>query len=546
MAAAGSRTFSGLMPRQPADMLPATAAQVAQNTKFSQSVLDPWRAPLGIVALHGAAQVNTIYRFGQNLNSESQFWFQFPGDVNVAKGPVAGDTQERTYWTDGAFPKKTDATIATTALPYPSNSYRLAVPGPGRAPFGAYTPSASVVGTPTNADDPATTAIYAVTYVTAWDEESQPSPVSTPVTFRPGQSVTVTLPSAPGGAYNINRVRIYRSNTGSSRTSFQFVDERSIGTGSYSDTKASSALGETMVTTDWIPLPDNAQGLAYHSGDIMSAFFGNTLAFCEPGVPYAWPAKYYQAFDAPIVGTASFGQTTFVGTTRGCHLVTGVDPAAMSVEQIKDAPACVSKNSVLSMGGGVVWASADGLWFVGPGGLRNLTKDVLTRDQWEAYNPASIKAYLYNSLYFVTYNNGALGTLIVDFSPDGASFTTTDQVFSAGYWERQSDRLYIVQSNTQLRRWDGGAFMAMTWRSKLFRFPMSRAMSAAKVEAGAYPATFRLFADGVQRGPDFTVSSALPFRLPPGRATTYCVEVTGTNRVNAVFIAESMQELGQV
>ncbi|MFN9029640.1 MAG: hypothetical protein ACK54C_02090 [Betaproteobacteria bacterium] len=545
MAVAGTRSFTGLMPRKTTDMLPAAAGQVASNAKFSQGVLDPWRAPATILALSSVGVVQTVYRFGQNNPNENQFWFEWTTDVNVVKGPVPGDTQERTYWTDGTFPKKTDATIATVAPPYPTNSYRLAVPGPGRAPFGAYTPSVSVGGTPTNANDPQTSAVYAVTYVTAWDEESQPSAVSSLVAFRPGQTVTVTLPTAPGGAYNINRVRIYRSNTGTSRTSFQFVDERPVGTVSYADTKASSALGEVMQTFDWIALPDNAIGLRYHGNEIMSAFFGNTLAFSEPGVPYAWPAKYYQAFDAPIVGTGSFQQSTFVGTTRGCFLVTGVDPGAMSVEQIKDAPSCVAKNSVVEMLGGVVWASADGLWYVGPGGMRSLTEDILTSDQWKTYTPASIKAYVYGSLYIASFNNGSPGTLIFDFDQKGASFTTSDQLFSAGYWERQRDALYVVQSNTSLRRWDAGAALTFTWRSKEFRFPMTKAMSCAKVEADAYPITFRLFADGVQRGSDITVSNARSFRLPAGRATTYSFLLTGSARVIGAFIAESPEELGQ-
>jgi hypothetical protein len=546
MAVAGTRQFTGLMPRKTTDSLPAEASQVAVNTKFSQNVLDPWRAPTVTLALSSGSQVQTVYRFGQNNANENQFWFEWTIDVNVVKGPIVGDTQERTYWTDGTFPKKTDATIATTAPPYPSNSYRLAVPGPGRAPLGAYTPAASVTGSPTNANDPSTSCVYVVTYVTAWGEESQPSAASNLVTFKPGQTVNVTLPGAAGGAYNIDRVRIYRSNTGTSRTSFQFVDERPVATASYADTKAASALGDVLVTFDWIPLPDTARGLRYHSNEIMSAFFDNTLAFCEPGIPYAWPAKYYKAFEAPIVGTGAFGQTTFVGTTRACYLVTGVDPGAMSDEQIKDAPGCVAKNSVVELMGGVVWAAADGLWYVGPGGLRNLTKDILTRDQWQAYTPSSIKAYGFNNRYVASYNNGTPGTLIFDFDPDGASFTTSDQLFSAAFWERQRDALYIVQSNTSLRRWDNGTALSYQWRSKEFRFPMTKVMTCAKVEADAYPVTFRLFADGVQRGTDITVSNARPFRLPSGRATTYSFQLNGTARVIAAFIAESPEELGQV
>ena len=545
MSAPGTREFAGLMPRIPTDLLPPQAAQVCVNANLTRGVLEAWRAPQTVLALSSVGTVQTVYRFGQNLNSDTQFWFEWTTDVNVVKGPVVGDSSERTYWTDGTFPKKTDATIATVTPPYPTNSYRLAVPGPGRAPFGAYTPSATVSGSPSNATDPATTCIYVCTYVTGWAEESQPSNPSTAVTFQPGQTVTVTLPSAPGGAYNITKVRIYRSNTGTSRTSFQFVAEVNIGTATYADTKPSSQLGEVLTTFDWAPAPDNMIGLRYHGNEILTGFFDNTLCFSEPGVPYAWPVKYQLAFDSPIVGTGSFGQTTFVGTQRGCHLVTGVDPGGMSSEGIQDAPGCVSRMSVVEMLGGVVWAAADGLWYVGSAGIKNLTKDILTRDQWQAYAPSTIRGYTYNDRYICTYNNGTAGTLIFTFG-DSPSFTTSDQVFSAAFRERRQDALFVVMSNTSLRKWDSAGALTYQWRSKEYRFPMSTSLSCAKVEAAAYPVTFRLFADGVQRGSDITVSNDQPFRLPAGRAKTYSFLVTGTATVNAAFMANAPAELGAV
>ena len=36
----------------------------------------------------------TIYRFGQDVQSDTQFWFHWTTDADVVKGPVAGDTTD--------------------------------------------------------------------------------------------------------------------------------------------------------------------------------------------------------------------------------------------------------------------------------------------------------------------------------------------------------------------------------------------------------------------------------------------------------------------
>lgn len=540
MVAVGTRAFAGMMPRIYPELLPDAGAQLAINTRHKSGALEPWKAPGStLVTLASEDPVLAIYRFGQGSTSETQFWFESTVDANFVKGPVPGDTQERTYWTDGDYPKKTDSTIATTGVPYPSTSYRLAVPPPDEAPV------ATVSGDPDNEEDPATTSVYVCTYVTGWGEESAPGPASNLVTWRPGQSVNVTLPGAITGEYNIEKVRIYRSNTGTARTEFQFLDEVAVAAADIDDNTPNSELGEVLVTWDWDPPPDELVGLCEFNSEILAGFFGNTLCFCEPGVPYAWPNKYRLAFDAPIVGIAAFGQSLFVGTTRGCHLVTGTDPAALTSEQLRVAQSCVSKRSVVPMLGGVVWASPDGLFFVGPGVVQNLTEKILTREEWQAYAPESISGYEMDGHYIATYNTGTeTGSLIFKFGDD-ASFVKSSVYFTAAYQEKARDALYIVQENA-VKKWDAGSALTMTWRSKVWRFPMDVAMNCARVEALNYPVTFRLYANGVQRGSDVAVNSAAPFRLPPGRAHTYEVQVSGTNAVTAVHIATSMKELGGV
>ena len=97
---------------------------------------------------------------------------------------------------------------------------------------------------------------------------------------------------------------------------------------------------------------------------ILVGFTGNTLCFSVPFAPYAWPVRYQQSVDAPIVGIAAIDQSVFVGTTQGIYIFTGSDPGQMSSEKLPVQQSCVSKRSIVSLDRGVCWASKKGLCFI--------------------------------------------------------------------------------------------------------------------------------------------------------------------------------------
>ncbi len=96
------------------------------NTSFLQGTLAPIYAPAAAaVTLTSSNELKTIYRFGQTNTNEAQYWFQAVEDANFLKGPLDGDTEETTYFTGtAAGPSKTRSSIATSAAPYPSASFK--------------------------------------------------------------------------------------------------------------------------------------------------------------------------------------------------------------------------------------------------------------------------------------------------------------------------------------------------------------------------------------------------------------------------------------
>jgi len=84
---------------------------------------------------------------------KNQFWFRWDGDVDVARGPIAGDTSERTYYTsDNDAPRYTFDPLALTGSgdEYPLDDYLLGVPVPTAAPDVLVVPLTAAITNVTN------------------------------------------------------------------------------------------------------------------------------------------------------------------------------------------------------------------------------------------------------------------------------------------------------------------------------------------------------------------------------------------------------------
>ena len=557
MTAIKNNIFGPMLPKMSVELLPDSTAAFAQNLRHVSGALDGWGIPATVpgMTMPGSSLIKTLYRFGKDTASKTNYWFQFTGDVNIVKGPVNTDTEERTYWTDGVYPKKTKASIAglSAGSSITPASLRMGVPPPGWAGDSSpntFTPVASVQGVATDPASTPTTSTYVITYVTTWGEESMPGNPSNIVTWRAGQNVAITCPGAYSGAYDINRIRLYRSSTGTSRTTFQKAGERPVGTANHYDTLLPAQLGEVCPTWDFAPPADGMIGLTDLGNGILAAFEKNTISFCEPNYPYAWPGKYDLTVSAPIVGMKVFGQTLVVGTTDGIVLVSGVDPSSMSMDTPKGLQSCVSKRSMVEMMvgavNGVVYAGPDGLMLISGSGHTNLTDRILSKDEWVSYAPSTIDGYTIDGRYYAFYDNGGTQACLIFSFGEDAGMVACDQYITAGYSEERSDALFVVQrvsTTNTLKEWGVGARAAVTWRSKDYNYYSGVCMARAMVVARAYPVTFKLYSDGVLRHTQ-TVTNAFPFTLPDGRASKIAYQIESTNIVTDVRIATSARELG--
>ena len=389
---------------------------------------------------------------------------------------------------------------------------------------------------------------YVYTYVSALGEEGPPSDPSSVIEALDGDTISLTgLVAPPTSGYDITEIRVYRSNATADAAEYQFVAEVTLPATTYSDAVANADLGEVLSTTSWDPPPTGMKGLVALPNGMMAGFSGKTVHFCEPYFPHAWPAEYDQAVGHDIVALGAFGNSLVVMTEGQPSVATGSHPRNMNLRRVEFNQACSSKKSVAQYGDSVLYASPDGIVAAGINGFSLISKEYFTKKEWQAYDPTSMVAEVYDDRYIIFYDNGSDQGYIV-FNPTDPliGLSTGDESATGVYLDIENDDLYITDG-TSIFQWDSHAStdLTYTWKSKKLKAEYPMNPGAGIVDADAYPVTFKLYADETLRA-TITVNNDEPFRLPGGYLESlFEVEVTGTAVINKIHIAESVYELAE-
>lgn len=550
MVAISVQGFGGIAPATPPRYLKDQQAQVATNVVpwygSASSLVEPSSTVYSTVS---GATTKSIYKWGNEYKDDNVYWFEFEGDTDVVQGFIAGDTTERTFFTtdDPAYdkPAATDLVLgiggSRGANGYPNNWRMLGVPVAPDIPAIAV---GTAEGEALSEEDPET-RIYVVTRVNSWGEEGPPcAPLL--VDVAPGQTVTLTLPSV-GSVSNFEQDtwRIYRTATGSASTEYLFVDEVPVGQATYLDARAGDELNEPIPSIDWYPPPESLRGLKSLPNGGLVGFTGNEIWFSEPYRPFAWPTAYQQAVDAKIVGIGTIDTTVVVLTESNPYFIQGSDPSSMIMVEADIPQACVSKRSIVSMGGAVVYASPDGLVAAAPNGSRVLTQEIFNKLQWQSIQPATIHSYLYENRYHGFYDDGVTqGGFIIDMA--ASAFVYHDEYVGAGYSDLESDSLFVSQSGA-IKKWEEGTTpKRYTWKSKKYTLPSHTPMSCFRVLAEDYsdptPIQFTVWKDGVLFH-TAQVTSDFIHRLPSGLGKTWEFQIEASVEIYYVGMGQSPSEI---
>lgn len=274
------RGFTGESPRTDPYYLPEQAAAECLDAAMLGGSLSPFRGNSGPAVVFETPR-ETIYLHGGT-------WLAWDTDANPVPGPVA---QDRLYITfANAEPViRVDGVNLPLELARPTNRPTLARNG---------------TLDPEQAED----VVYAYTWVTSLGEETGPGPVSSPIRWSPGTTITLSqMTGTPPTGRRITHKRIYRSVTSTSGvTELFFVAEIPASDVQFTHNIETTPIAEAIPTSDFVHIPNNARGLTAMPNGMMVAFANKELFFCEPFQPHAWPHAYRQTLNDTIVGLAAF------------------------------------------------------------------------------------------------------------------------------------------------------------------------------------------------------------------------------------------------
>ncbi|EDM71051.1 hypothetical protein RAZWK3B_16680 [Roseobacter sp. AzwK-3b] len=518
--------FKGEIPRFHPRILPQNFATSARNTRLDDGTIAPVRQ---------SGLAHTLASDADTIFLHKGTWQSFSGDVDVVPGPVADD---RLYLTGSGAPK----------MRVSGTDYNLALPAPSAAP------NTSLSGTID--EEVAQFVTYAYTFVTSFDEESAPSPVSSAFLWSAGQVVTVSGFSAPVSGRSVDRIRLYRSITsGIGITDLYFVAEFPIGTSSYAHDVEADPLQEVLPSADYDPPPSTMSGLISMPNGMMAAFDGKEVLFSEPFRPHAWPEKYRLTVDADVVALASFASTLVILTTASPYIATGTHPSSMVMERMERDLPCLSKRGVVDFGYSAAYPSNEGLVIISGNAAQTVSQNLFTAEQWREINPSSFRAARYDNRYFFAYSplEGGQELGIMDLTGTQLFYIQSDDDPEALHFDPVSGGLYFVEGGRFIYEWDAPSqpLRAQIWRSRRFQLvsPVSYAGILVETDpaigtmpAGATPCTTRIYADGSLVHTTTKINE--PARLPGGfRSKAWEIEIEGYVPVTGISMAQSYDDL---
>ena len=357
-----------------------------------------------------------------------------------------------------------------------SDPYYLGIPTPTTAP---------TVNPPAGADE---TRAYVYTFESSFGEEGPPSP---PTVVAGGSGVPWDLSAlpttVPDAAFrDVTFKNIYRTVPGNITTSFFFVAQIPIGDATYADSVSNedAAASNLLESTTWVAPPDDMEGFVVMPNGYLVGWVGTRLLFSEPYRPHAWPAAYELATEFPIVALGVFGTTLVIGTESQPYFGQGVSPASFTTVKLDAVEPCLSRRGMVSTTGGVYYPSINGLIAATGGGVQVITRDILTKEEWDGFSPSTLYAAQLG-LQYIAFSDDNTGFLYDPQEPatklvtlDG--FSNVEGIETDPY----TGNIYLL-TNDRYSEWDpeGTTRLQWHWRSKFYHFPKPLNFGAVRIMA---------------------------------------------------------------
>lgn len=388
--------FFGIFPRLSGRLHPRYHATVAHNVDLTHGTLRPFREPLKISNSTGKVRMHhydcCLLTYDQCVSIAE--WLP-----DCPRLFITGRT---------SYPET--ITLDENCRP---TYRRLGVQRPISPP--------SLGATPAQASDTTREVAYVFTFVNNFGEESAPSLPSEAILIEDEQPVNVMITETPSFEYDIQKIRIYRRESGYRLgvekeqeliTDWFLVAEIPADETTHTDTLPLERVDEALITQEVREPPAGLQNITSIDGSAMLVgSVQNRLYFSSHLKPHSFPTSDEMTLDDNIIALGSLGQSLFVATdghpyklvadvgcdNRDCRAIVRYDHPLPMIN-------ChVGHGSVITPFG-MVYASTDGLVLLSEGGQPQIiTTEVLSTDDWRKLQPHTTRlAYHKGALFIIT------------------------------------------------------------------------------------------------------------------------------------------------
>ena len=394
--------------------------------------------------------------------------------------------------------------------------------------------------------------VYAYSYVNIFGEEGPLSPpLEIPV--NEGHAVALTLRGLTSTSYApIDKIRLYRSATGTNTSELLFVDElENTNSTVYTDSKLASVLGAANSTTNYFPPEAGLRGLIALPNGILVAFKGNEVHVSEPYLPYAWNPENIIPTQETVVSVCAAEGGFYITTLGHPYFVSGLTADAMASVKLDAIQAGVSKGSICNIGPAVLWASHDGIVFArGGAASMDWSFNFFTRKVWRDLYESRLHLMRFNAHdgHLVVWFEDGYPGFVVKFDETQPSLSKLLRGFYAAAVDPQRDELLVSLNGRDLSGFKAGAPGAFVWHSKDFLAPKPTNFGAVQV-VGDGSATIHCYADGVLRQSKATTfdKKGTVYRLPSGfLARRWSFRIEGQGVIDEFNVAVSPLEFTSV
>jgi len=342
----------------------------------------------------------------------------------------------------------------------------------------------------------------------------------------------------------------------------------------FTDDFNASLLLDALASDEYEKPPGDLVGLVATQNNVLAGFVANQVYFSEPNLPHAWPRSYVVTIEPDIVALVPIGGSLLILTKSFPYIIQGSDPAAgFTAQRIDLQYPCLNAKSVVTLAGGVVWSTYDGLAFYSPfAGAQLITKFNYNNDTWTTnLNPSTVIATFYSDMYFASHSTGAftferderLGGIFVNLG-DESSFanlilengsnillennslllqeSTVESLigFTSTWYDTVTNKLYYTSGDSgSIYQWDELTQppLTMQWKSKTFKTKDMINLGAGRVIADYDPVASTVLAtnwEDVSTNWEVTsgtygITDQVIFRLYVDKALKFTKELGNSN-----------------